>query len=299
MSMERVKGFVETPEQRKVSLKPDVVLNRGVQGLGWVVLVAWLVFTIVTILWLVASSLKSNQQFFGSPFKLPSPLVPSNYSQAWSVSNMGDYFMRSVGIDVLATAVAVALSIPAAYVLSRSTLNLSRWIVNGFAVGIGIPIQIALVPLYVALSWTNLVNSMMGLGLVYVGMTIPLTVFLLTGFLSTVPTELEEAARVDGASFMGTLFRIIVPTARSGIATAFIVGIVGLWNEFIVAYTVLTTQTKFTLPVGLYSLYGSLQYTSDWTGLMAAFIITTFPILIAFAILSRHIISGLTLGVER
>lgn len=290
---------VKGKERKALTVSPGNLLNRGVQGLGWVLLVLWLVFTMVTMLWLIASSLKSNQQFFGSPFRLPSPLVPANYEQAWSLSNMGDYFMRSVVVDVFATVVAVAVSIPAAYVLSRNTLWINRWIVNGFAIGIGIPIQIALVPLYAALSWSHLINTMVGLGLVYVGMTIPLTVFLLTGFLSTIPTELEEAARVDGASFLVTLFAIIVPTARSGIATAFIVGIVGLWNEFIVAYTVLTTQTKFTLPVGLYSLYGSLQYTSDWTGLMAAFVITTVPILVAFVILSRHIISGLTLGVER
>ncbi|QSO51157.1 carbohydrate ABC transporter permease [Alicyclobacillus curvatus] len=280
-------------------LSPGNLLDRAVHILGWIMLVFWLLFTIVTMLWLIASSLKSNQQFFGSPFHLPSPFKPGNYARAWSDSNMSDYFIRSVAVDVLATAASVVISIPAAYVLSRSTLRISRWIVNGFAVGIGIPIQIALVPLYVALSWTHLLDSMTGLGLVYVGMTIPLTVFLLTGFLSTIPTDLEEAARVDGASFLGTLFKIIVPTARNGIATAFIVGIVGLWNEFIVAYTVLTTQTKFTLPVGIYSLYGSLQYTSDWTGLMAAFVITTVPILIAFAVLSRQIISGLTLGVDR
>lgn len=285
------------PRRRPVAI--GATLSRSLQAIVWIVLIMWLAFTAVTILWLIASSFKTNFQFFGSAWALPSPVVAANYGQAWSVSNMSAYFVNSVTVDLLATAAAVALSIPAAYVLARSSLPIARWAVNGFAVGIGIPIQIALVPLYLGLSVAHLINSRVGLGLVYIGVSLPLTVFLLTGFFASLPSDLEDAGRVDGASFMAMLARIVVPAARSGISTAFIVGVVGLWNEFIIAYTVLNSQGKFTLPVGLFSLYGSMQYTADWTGLMAAFVITTLPIMIVFGVLSRQIIRGLTLGVDR
>jgi ABC-type glycerol-3-phosphate transport system permease component len=135
--------------------------------------------------------------------------------------------------------------------------------------------------------------------LVYVATGLPFTVFLLTGFFRSLPSEVEEAAALDGAGPFRTFFTVMLPLARPGIITAAILAGLGVWNETLVALIFITDTDKQTLPVALMGLYGTMQYTSNWGGLFAGIVLVTLPILIAFMIMGRRIVEGMTVGVGK
>jgi raffinose/stachyose/melibiose transport system permease protein/N-acetylglucosamine transport system permease protein len=135
-----------------------------------------------------------------------------------------------------------------------------------------------------------------GLIIVYVSLSIPFTIFLIQGFFRTLPSVLEEAAYIDGCSPMRTFFSIMLPIGSPGIVTAAIFNFISLWNEFLLALTLLNDSQTYTLSIGLYALQGSMQYTGDWVALFAAVVVVTIPTLLVYLLLSRQIIEGLTMG---
>jgi raffinose/stachyose/melibiose transport system permease protein/N-acetylglucosamine transport system permease protein len=135
-----------------------------------------------------------------------------------------------------------------------------------------------------------------GLIRVYGSLSIPFTIFLIQGFFRTLPGVLEEAAYIDGCSPIRTFLFIMLPIGSPGIVTAAIFNFISLWNEFLLALTLLNDSKSYTLPIGLYALQGAMQYTGDWVSLFAAVVVVTIPTLIIYLFLSRQIIEGLTMG---
>lgn len=267
--------------------------------LYYVVLVGWASITIAIFLWLLNGSLKSNLEVFSSPWSLPGNVLetgPDNYITAWLTANMGGYFFNSVLVTTLAVIATVAVSAPAAYALSRVSFPGNNAINYYFIAGMGLPFQLILVPLYVMLIQVGLVNSRAGLIVVYVGVSIPFTILLLTGFFRSLPTELEEAGAVDGASEFGIFWRIMMPIATPGLFTAAIFNFVIIWQEFLLAQLLINSDANRTLPVGLLNLRQTMQYSSEWSAMFAAVLIVVIPSFIVFVLLSDRIMSGLTLG---
>jgi raffinose/stachyose/melibiose transport system permease protein/N-acetylglucosamine transport system permease protein len=188
------------------------------------------------------------------------------------------------------------VSTPAAYVLSRMKFRLSKPVTLFVILGMGVPYQLMLVPLYFTMFRHGLVNSLSGLVIVYVALSIPFTVFLLLSFFKTLPSVLEEAAYIDGAGPIRTFFSVMLPLGRPGIITAAIFNFISLWNEFLLALTFLHDNALFTLPVGIFGLQTSMQYTGNWVALFAGFVLVFVPTLVIFVFLSRQIIEGLTMG---
>lgn len=265
----------------------------------YAILVGWASLTIAIFLWLLNSSVKSNREIFDSPWTLPSNVLesgPDSYSTAWSIANMGGYFANSVLVTTLAVIVTVAVSAPAAYVLSRIAFPGNRAVTYYFIAGMGVPFQLILIPLYVMFVQIGLVNTRLGLIVVYVGVSIPFTILLLTGFFRSLPTELEEAGAVDGASEFRIFFRIMMPVATPGLFTAAIFNFVIIWQEFLLAQLLISSEENRTLPVGLLSLRQALTFSSEWAALFAAVLIVVVPSFVVFVLLSNRIMSGLTLG---
>lgn len=259
----------------------------------------WALLTISIFLWLFNGSLKSNTEVFASPWALPSdPLQtgPANYVTAWTTANMGRYFLNSVLVTTVSVVITVAVSAPAAYALSRVEF-LGRTALNYyFIAGMGLPFQLILVPLYVLLVQVGLVNSLIGLTLTYVGVSIPFTILLLTGFFRSLPTELEEAGAIDGASEFVIFWRIMMPIATPGLFTAAIFNFVITWQEFLLAQLLINSDQNRTLPVGLLNLRQTMQYGAEWSAMFAAVLIVVVPSFIVFVALSERIMAGLTLG---
>jgi ABC-type glycerol-3-phosphate transport system permease component len=274
-------------------------VGASVGGLGRLFVLAVGASIILGIGWMVVTSLKTNAELFADVWKVPSTPHLENYANAWTIGGMGAAFLNSV-VATLGSAVAVvALAAPAAYVLSRAEFRGRETLINAIAAGMGVPAVLIFIPVYVMLSSVGLGNSLAGLIVVYVGVQLPFTVFVLIGFFATLPIDLEEAAIIDGASEVGVFWRIMLPLARPGLLTAFIFNLIFLWKEFFWALVLLRTRSGFTLGVALNSLRESLAFKADWTGLFAAVVILMAPAVVVYVLLSRRFVESITFGSNR
>ncbi|MFJ7936130.1 carbohydrate ABC transporter permease [Sporosarcina sp. NPDC096371] len=264
--------------------------------IGKALLYIWVIFILFVLGWIVLASLKTNQELFDGFWKLPETLQWGNYYTAWVQSDLASYFFNSVIVVTLSVFGIVLVSAPAAYVLSRFKFFWKEPITLFFVIGIGIPFQAVLIPIYLLLLKTGLINSHLGLIIVYVALSLPFTIFILTGFFQTLPADVEEAAAIDGANSNTIFWKVMLPMARPGLITVTILNAVSLWNEFLLAKAYINVNDKYTLSVGLYQFYQSMQYNSDWVSLFAGVVIIIFPILIFFLWLSDRIIEGMTAG---
>jgi N-acetylglucosamine transport system permease protein len=209
---------------------------------------------------------------------------------------MGRYFLNSLMVVLPSIFLILALSAPASYILSRKKFKGGNLITLIFIAGIGIPVPLLFIPLFVILTALHINNTLYGLGLLYVATSLPFTVFMLTGFFQSLPVELEEAAIIDGASDFRVFFDVMLPLASPGLITAAIFNFIGIWNEYQLALVFLSDPDKSTLSLGLYSLSNAMQYTGDWVGLMAGVVIVMVPTIILYIPPSEKMISGITMG---
>jgi len=262
----------------------------------YLVLGLWSLFTIFSISWIMLASLKSTREIFREPFKLPAEFLWENYINAWNSVRLGDYIINSIIVVTVSLIVLMAVSAPAAYALSRFKFRGASIITMVYIAGMGIPYPLLFIPLFGILTVLRLINTLPGLMLVYVSLSIPFTVFLLTGFFATLPKELEEAALIDGCSNWQTFWHVMLPLASPGVLTAAIFNGIGLWNEYQLALVFINNPDNRTLSLGLYSMQNAMQYTGDWPGLFAGVVIVMIPTIFLYVILSEKMISGITMG---
>ncbi len=263
---------------------------------AYLFLIAWSLFTVITIGWMALASLKSNREVFREPWAMPADLQWENYQRAWSAAQLGANFFNSVLIVGVSVLVILVVSAPAAYILSRVVFRGRNLLTMTYIAGIGIPYPLLFIPMFALLANMNLVNTRVGLILVYVSLSIPFTVYILTGFFSSLPTELEEAAVIDGCTDFQVFRFVMLPLASPGLLTAAIFNFIGLWNEFQLALVFIQEPTKRPLSLGLYALKNSMTYTGDWAGLFAGVVLVVLPTVVLFIILSERMISGITMG---
>lgn len=258
----------------------------------------WLLvaFNLLMFVWIVLASFKDTREIFGSPWALPSMLHLENYVTTWVSSELATSARNSILLVAAAAATVAALGAPAAYALSRFKVRFSGALSVYFVLGMGIPAQATIIPMYVGMAKLHMIDSLTGLYLLYVAVSLPFTVFLLTGFFRGLPDELEEAAAIDGSSPLHTFVHIMLPLARPGIITASIVNIIALWNETFLALVFLQDNAKYTLSLAILNMYGTMQYTSNWGGLFAGVCMVILPMLLMYVFLGRRIIDGLTFG---
>jgi N-acetylglucosamine transport system permease protein len=270
--------------------------DRFRTGIIYAFLILWTAFSAFSLFWIIFTSFKTNKELYAGVWSLPSGLNFANYITAWNVVNLKRYFLNSVVVTFVSIVVLVFLCTPAAYVVGRYKFRGSRFLNNLFIAGMGIPYQLLLIPLYRLIIDIRLNDSLFGLGLIYVTLSIPFNVFLLSGFIRSLPSELEDSAMIDGCSEIMTFWRIMFPLSQPGIVTAAILNFIFLWNEYMLALVFLTNDKRRTISLGLYSIQASMQYTADWTGLFAAVVIVMLPTVLIYVILSERIMAGITLG---
>jgi N-acetylglucosamine transport system permease protein len=257
---------------------------------------AWSLFTIIIIGWIALASVKSNREVFREPWSMPTELQYANYERAWSVGQLGQNFMNSVVIVGISVAVILAVSAPAAYILARVHFKGRNLLTMIYIAGIGIPFPLLFIPLFSLLATLKMVNTLHGLILVYVSLSIPFTVYILTGFFATLPSELEDAGVIDGCNDLQVFWHVMLPLASPGILTAAIFNFIGLWNEFQLALIFIQDPEQRPLSLGLYALKNSMTYTGDWVGLFAGVVLVMAPTIGLFVLLSERMISGITMG---
>ncbi|NUR91252.1 MAG: carbohydrate ABC transporter permease [Nonomuraea sp.] len=247
--------------------------------------------------WVFSVSLKTNTEFLQT-----SPWAPArswqwgNYAEAWQNAHVGAYFGNSVLVSLSATALGVVLSALAAYPLARIPFKLGGTVLSVFLLGLMVPWMVTFIPLYLTLQDLGLLDSRIGLILVYATYNLPFNVFVLVGFMRTLPRELEEAAACDGASPARTFASIILPCLGPGIASVSIISFLQNWNEFFYALVLIHSPEKMTLPLGLFQLGQAADYGTNWVTLFAGMMITVLPVLLVFALMQNQITKGLTAG---
>ena len=263
---------------------------------AYAILILWSAFTLFAIGWIAMSSLKSTRQLFQEPLALPPEPRFENYDIAWNAVDMSRYFLNSVIVVSISVVLILLISAPAAYVLSRIKFRGSNALTTIFTAGMGIPYPLLFIPLFALMLDLHLTNSLPGLILVYVSLSLPFTIYILTGFFITLPSELEDAAVIDGCSDYQVYWKIMLPLASPGMLTAAIFNFIGLWNEYQLALVFANTEKTRTLSLGLYALRNALQYTGDWASLFAGIVIIMVPTIVIYVVLSEKMISGITMG---
>ena len=243
---------------------------------------------------MLLSSLKTNAEIFDSPFALPATLDFSNLLRVWHDTAFLQYLGNSLIVTGASVLAILAASTLAAYALARYRFPLNNAIFLFFLAGLMVPLKLAVIPLFIELDTLGLLDTRLGLILVYVAMGLPSAVFILTGFLRSLPGEMEESARIEGASEARILWQIMLPLARPALVIAAIQNAVPIWNDFFFPLIFIATDSRKTLPQGLTIFMG--EYNTDWGVLFAGLTLAALPITMVYIILSRHFIAGMTLG---
>jgi ABC-type glycerol-3-phosphate transport system permease component len=271
-------------------------MRRGRASAGVAMGVALtLVISLAPFAWMAISSVTSTRELYSvPPHWLPHAPTLDHYRTVLWASNIPRYFLNSVVISLGSTAIALVLAVFASYGFARFRFRGRRAAQAFVLVGQLLPTAAIVVPLFVILQTLGLVNTYLGLILVYTILTLPLAVWMLTSYFRAIPVELEDAAIMDGASRLAILFRITLPLSLPGIVAVVVYAFVTTWNEFIFALVFAQDASVKTLPIGIAEFMG--EFTTDWGAVMAASLIMTLPIVIAFLLLQRLFVGGLAAG---
>jgi raffinose/stachyose/melibiose transport system permease protein len=246
------------------------------------------------LLVMAMSAFKSNAEIFASPFALPASLDLTNAQRVWDETSFVRYLANSAIVTGASVAAILVAGTMAAYALARYRFRLNAVIFLFFLSGLMVPLKLAIIPLFIQLDRLGLIDTRAGLVLVYVAMGLPSAVFILTGFLRTLPGELEQSARIDGASEARIMLSIMLPLARPAMVIAGIQNAVPIWNDFFFPLVFITTDDLKTLPQGLTVFMG--EFNTDWGVLFAGLTLAALPIMLAYVLLSRQFIAGMTQG---
>ena len=281
-------------------MKKDSVTHKVRRGvLGTVMnLILWIfsLSCIFPIVWMIYSSLKEKRAFNADIIGFPKSPTLINYTRILSNSDyhLGASMWNSVRTTVLSIVLIVAFSFIVGYILSRIHFKLNRLIYVMFLMGMLIPIHSLLVPIYVVFKKCGLSNQWFTLLFPYVSFGLPMGIFLVEGYVKTVPVSLEEAAAIDGSSFSYTLWHIIFPICKPILVTVAIIQVFSCWNEFSFALVLIKDVGLQTVPLALTQFKG--QFASDYPKQMAAMLITMAPIVILYFVFSKQIIKGMVAG---
>jgi len=248
---------------------------------------------------LISISLKTSSQVYTSPLSLPLHPHFSNYASAWSKSGnpgIGRAMRNSAIITAGSVALVIGVGSLAAYVLVRRGSKLATSLYILFLVGIILPFQLAIIPVYVQMRNLHLTGTYLGAIVLYAGLLTPLTVFLYAGFIRTLPREYEEAAQVDGAGQIRTFLRVVFPLLRPITATVALLAALLVWNDFFLSLVYLSGSKNATLPVAVYSFAG--EYLSQWQLLYAGVAISIAPMILFFLVAQKQFIRGFSGGLK-
>lgn len=267
-------------------------------GLGsipnYVVLTLLAVFALAPLVILSFNSVKSPAEIGRNPLGFPGEFIWRNYTEAWQVGNFSTTMQNSGILVALTVAGVLVLGGMAAYSLAKLNLPGSNLVTLYLLVGSSLPIQLFLVPLFFLWKNLGLVNSLPGLAIIYIAINAPLAIFLLRSYMLQLPSDFEDAARVDGASEWKIFSQIIVPLSWPGFLTVGLVVSLAVWNEFLLATVFLTNQDKFTVVTSYYNF--TSRFSRDWGLTSAAAMMMIVPIIVIFLSLQRRFVDGLTQG---
>lgn len=267
---------------------------------GWIFLAMLLIFSVVPMVWMFLTSIKTQFAALEYPPQwIPEAPTLEHYKFLLNPSgDAGKDFLRWMGnsawVSIATTILGVMIAVPAAYAFSRFYFPGRGGLFYSVLVRNMFPAVVFLMPLFIVMRTLDFVNTHWSLILTYLTFGLPLSIWLLKGFYDNIPIELEQAARIDGASRFQAFIRIIMPLSAPGIIATAIYSFIIAWNEYVYAYTFLNSRELLTLPVGLQQFF--TEFISNWPGLMAAAFIMSVPVVVLFLVLQKYFVKALTEG---
>jgi raffinose/stachyose/melibiose transport system permease protein len=240
------------------------------------------------------SSLKSTREIFQSPFSLPAEALIGNYKTVWVDRGFSLYFRNSLFVTSCAMLFVILFGSMASYGVSRYKYKLRTAVYMLFLSGIMLPLKVAIIPLFLIVKNLGLMDNHVSIILIFIAMGLPSTVFILSGFMKTIPMDLEYAGRIDGCNDWMLYRRIIMPITQSAIALVTIYNAVPIWNDFFFPLVFIQSNRLKTLPVGLSTFFG--QFSTNWSLLFTGLSIAILPMLILYVFMSKYFIRGMTAG---
>lgn len=266
--------------------------------LGYLLLLVWTLITVVPFLSMLLLSLHPTADIYAHPLGLSGRWMLSNYSTAWRGTVGGaplpTYIVNSLLITLCSLAIGVTCGSLAGYGLARTTHALSGVVSRIMVLALSIPLIVALIPTFEILGRYRLLNSVLGISLVYAAFMTPTIALIMRSVFAAVPRELLEAAKIDGCGEFAALLRVVLPISKGGFISVSMLGLIFVWSEVQFGVVLLTRPQNRTLSVGLLSFQG--QFVSDQGAFFAGLTIATFPIVILFLIFQRYVTNGITLG---
>jgi len=267
------------------------------QAVIYLILTVGAIIMILPLVNMVPMSFKSMSEMGSSPIGIPQNWQTDNYTTAWQEGNLGQYLLNSGIVSVASVFFVMLLSSLVAYVLARFEFRGNTMIYMLFLAGLALPIQLIAVPLFIIMKNMNLLNNLLSVILVYVASGMSFSVFLLVNFFRTIPVDLEEAARIEGANVMQIYALIMLPLVRPALTSVGLFNFVSAWNALFFPLIFLSAKSQMTVTVGVLSFVG--QYSTQWNLLLPALVIVILPTVVVFSLASRQFIRGLTAGAVR
>jgi raffinose/stachyose/melibiose transport system permease protein len=259
------------------------------------ILILWSLVVLLPVWMMLINSVKPNQrEVFRSPLGLPSHFSFDGYVNAWTAGKFDLYFRNSLVVAVVSLLFILFIGSLAAYALANWRSRVSSILYLYFIAGLMIPIRLGTINLFQIIQALGMSDKLTGLIFVYIAMGLPIATFVLTSFIRSVPIELTEAARIDGASEWRIYRSVVLPLIRPALATVTIFNVIPIWNDLWFPLIFIRNQDARTVTLGVTLLFG--QYQTDWTRALAALSMAAVPVLIAYLLMSGQFIKGLTAG---
>jgi raffinose/stachyose/melibiose transport system permease protein len=269
-------------------------LKRFNVALVYAAAIIYAFISLFPIVLMVISSVKPNIEILTKPLSLPTKLDLISYEKLFVKLNYADYIWNSVFVSLFTLILLVIFGIMISYYIARFKFKWNGVLFLYFLFGMMLPIKLGLVPLFLLMKDLNLINSLWSVIFIHIGTGLPLAVLILTGFFRTLPWELEEAARIDGATNLDVLTKVIVPLMRPAIGTVVIINFIGVWNEFFFPMIFIQDEARKTIPVGMLKLFS--EFATDWSILFAGLTLSALPMIAIFFFASKQFMDGLTSG---
>lgn len=268
--------------------------SRGALGTGlkYSILILFTLLAFYPFLWVILGSFKNNFEIYSNSFGLPENWYWTNYYKAWSAGNFSVNFYNSLVISVVSTLLNLLVAGMVAYSVGR--IRPSTVLYTFFTVGIMIPLHALLIPTFILVKNLGLMSSRTSLYLVYSATNLSMSVFILVGFLRSLPRAVDEAAIIEGLNFRQIFFRIILPLSKPGLATIGTLAFLNCWNEYVYAAVLISKPAMKTLPLGIAALKG--QYFTDYGLMCAGLAIAIVPVMIFYIIFQEQVIKGMAAG---
>jgi len=260
---------------------------------SFIILAILAIIAVYPFIWMVLTSLRARNTIFSGPF-IPEEFIIDAYPQAWQDTEFGLHFLNSLIIALISLAGIVIMSTVAGYAFAKLKFPFKNLLYILLLSTMAMPATSLVIPLYLQMQRLGLLDSQLGLTLLYIGSMSPFSIFLMRSFFEALPNELIEAARIDGAGEWGIFYRVMLPLARPGIGTVIILQFLNIWNEFIYANVLIQSSGKQTLQPVIFNLVG--QFNTDWPSLTAALTMAIIPIVIVYVNMQKQFVNGLTQG---